>query len=453
MDSPTEPWALEKNVPLRRGAKDAVSPAAAALRGLGLGELLIDLTHLHGDDRLEETCAVLGARGLLQGLHGLGELGGRLPREARHGSLDARKLLLHAAHVDLTVHLNDSDSVAIPIVVVHLQCRTGRAIHRELLVQSDGRECTTLLLDQLDFEVGQSLVRGLVPQDHVRVGLLRVDVRREVWLALLDVCLHLLLSPTALRDIASHLPSKFHFVHDVDVDSEVECFANAIVHDGMQALNDHNLVGLDQLRGILEARVVVVDRLVDGLPRLQRRHLRIHELEIVLLRVQRCETCHLAAGTIVDVVVVQANHRHHVAHGGVTRRHLGAQGAEDASEESGLAATGVSCDADHDWRIRKGLRGRHNGRHALLPVVGGIHGDVAILLELGLRLRARPNQACAGATASTRSRHTAELLLSHCRLRSGRGCARRQESGLEPHKGEGRGQQRQERQHCGPSHP
>merc|ERR1712056_112101 len=106
----------------------------------------------------------------------------------------------------------------------YLQCGTRLAARQgEVLLQGDHREGAALFLDQLHLQERQALVRGLVAEDHIRVRLLGVHVRGEVGQALLDVLPHLLLV------------------------------------DRVQALEDHDLVGLDELRRVLVACVVVVD--------------------------------------------------------------------------------------------------------------------------------------------------------------------------------------------------
>mmetsp|Transcript_39681 Transcript_39681/g.86494 ORF Transcript_39681/g.86494 Transcript_39681/m.86494 type:complete len:209 (-) Transcript_39681:108-734(-) len=194
----------------------------------------------------------------------------------------------------------------------------------------------------------------------------------------------------------------------------------------MQALDHDDLVGLDELRGILEAGVMVVDWLVDGFASLQRRHLRVHQFEVVLLRVQGRQAGGLAPGAVIDVVVVEADHRHHVADCSVAWLHLRAEGTEDATQESGLPAARISCNADHDGRIGEARRGGHHHGHALLPVVRGVHGDVPVLLELLLRLGTGPDEAGARTPAAPFPSHkVAPAKLPHRGGGRPRGCQKR----------------------------
>mmetsp|Transcript_42916 Transcript_42916/g.108892 ORF Transcript_42916/g.108892 Transcript_42916/m.108892 type:complete len:455 (-) Transcript_42916:8-1372(-) len=358
-------------------------------------ELLVDLPHLHGDDRLQQARAVLRAGAALQLEHGLRELAFALRVQTLHVLLDHLQLRLHVVHVDLAIHLHDRHRAAEPVVVVHLQRRTGlAALQGQVLLQRDHGECAALLLDQLHLQVWQALIRGLVTQDHVSVRLLRVHVLGEVRQALVDVVPDLLLRPATLLDVALHLPRELHLVHDVDVDAEVQLRARLLVVDGVQALEDHDLVRLEELRRVLEARVVVVDGFVHCLALLQRLDLDTHQREVVLPGIQGRQARGLAAGTVVGVVVVQADDSHHVADGRVPRRHLRAQGTQDAAQEGGLAAAGVRSDAD-DHRSRADVLGRRDdGLHVVRPSVRRVQLDAIHLPQLRLGLRRGPGQTC-----------------------------------------------------------
>mmetsp|Transcript_92639 Transcript_92639/g.200267 ORF Transcript_92639/g.200267 Transcript_92639/m.200267 type:complete len:452 (-) Transcript_92639:14-1369(-) len=391
---------MTENCGIGTGGANATNVAGRSSRGLA-GDLLVDLTHLHGDHGLEQAGAVLRARAGLQLQHGLGELTLALGTETLHSLLDLRELGLHVVHVDLAIHLDDGHIVALPVVIVHLQ-RGARLAARqaEVLLQGDRREGTTLLLDQLHLQEGQALVRGLVAQHHVGVRLLHVHVGGEVRQALVDVLAHLLLSPAALLHVALHLPVELHLVHNVDVDAEVQLGAGLLVVDRVQALEDHHLVGLEELRGVLVARVVVVDRLVHGLLLLQRLDLGTHEREVVLLRVQGGPARGLAARAVVGVVVIQAHHGHHVTDGRVALDHLGAQGTQDAAQEGGLAAAGVRRNADDHRGVLQLLIRIHDGLHVISPGVGRVELDAIHLTELLLGLGRGPDEASGHAHAA-----------------------------------------------------
>ena len=104
----------------------------------------------------------------------------------------------------------------------------------------------------------------------------------------------LLLRPAPLGHIALDLPCELDIVHDVNVDRQIQLRARLLVVDGVQALENHDLVGLDELRWVLVAGVMVVDGLVDRLPLLQGLDLNTHESEVVLPGIQGSEASGLA---------------------------------------------------------------------------------------------------------------------------------------------------------------
>merc|ERR1712227_315184 len=105
----------------------------------------------------------------------------------------------------------------------------------------------------------------------------------------------------------------------------------------MQALDDEDVVGLDQLWWILVTCVMVINWFVDCLALLQGLNLCAHECEVIFLGMQGTQSCSFASSSIVDVVVVKADDRQHVANGSVTRFHFGAQRTQDSAKECGLA--------------------------------------------------------------------------------------------------------------------
>ena len=81
-----------------------------------------------------------------------------------------------------------------------------------------------------------------------------------------------------LGHVTLDLPRELDVVGDVEVDLEVEHVANALVREGVEALEDEDVRGLDLLRGVEHAGDVVVDRLLDGLALLERLDLVVHEV-------------------------------------------------------------------------------------------------------------------------------------------------------------------------------
>ena len=125
--------------------------------------------------------------------------------------------------------------------------------------------------------VGDEL-RGEHLDDDVGVRLLGVDERVEVGLARLDGGLDGLQGVATLGHVALDLPGELHVVGDVEVDLEVEHLAHALIREGVEALEDQDVGGLDRLRGVHHAGDVVVDALLHGLTLLERLDLVVHEV-------------------------------------------------------------------------------------------------------------------------------------------------------------------------------
>mmetsp|Transcript_6336 Transcript_6336/g.11585 ORF Transcript_6336/g.11585 Transcript_6336/m.11585 type:complete len:234 (+) Transcript_6336:692-1393(+) len=173
----------------------------------------------------------------------------------------------------------------------------------------------------------------------------------------------------------------------------------------MQALKYHDLVWLDQLRGILVSRVVVVDGLVNGLAFLQSLDLHTHEGEVVLPGVQGGEARGLAARTVVGVVIVQADNCHHVPDGCVPRLHLRAQSSQNTSKEGRFATARVRRHANDHRSVFQLCRGIHNWVHVIFPSVGRVKFNAIHLPQFVLRLGRWPHQT---------SRHTLPTSPQRC---------------------------------------
>ena len=195
---------------------------------------------------------------------------------------------------------------------------------RRALVEQERRaeQLLALLLDQAHPQdlalllVGHELRRQHL-DDDVRELLLRVDELVKVGLARLDRRLDRLERVAALGHVALDLPRELDLVRDVEVDLEVEQVAHALVVEGVQALDDEDLGGLDPLRRVEEPGHVVVDGLVDGLALAQRLDLLVHEVEVLAALVERGDLLDLAAVAVVGVVVVEADDGGHVGDEGV----------------------------------------------------------------------------------------------------------------------------------------
>jgi hypothetical protein len=103
-----------------------------------------------------------------------------------------------------------------------------------LLDEAHAQDLALIVVDQL---------RGQHLDDHVGVLLLGVDVGVKVGLAALDGLLDGVQAVAALRHVALDLPRKLDLVGDVEVDLEVDQLADALVEEGVEALDDQDLGG------------------------------------------------------------------------------------------------------------------------------------------------------------------------------------------------------------------
>lgn len=98
---------------------------------------------------------------------------------------------------------------------------------------------------------------------------------------------------SALHHVPLDLPRELDLVRDVQVDGEVQQVAHALVHEGVEPLDDDDGGGLDLL-GLVQGPVdVVVDGLHHALAVLEVVELLVHEVKLLLLGVERGPARHL----------------------------------------------------------------------------------------------------------------------------------------------------------------
>lgn len=98
---------------------------------------------------------------------------------------------------------------------------------------------------------------------------------------------------SALHHVPLDLPRELDLVRDIQVDGEVQQVAHAVVDERVEALDNDDRGGLDLLGGVQRAVDVVIYRLHDRLASLEVAQLLVHEVESLLVRVQRGLARHL----------------------------------------------------------------------------------------------------------------------------------------------------------------
>mmetsp|Transcript_4334 Transcript_4334/g.9805 ORF Transcript_4334/g.9805 Transcript_4334/m.9805 type:complete len:407 (+) Transcript_4334:94-1314(+) len=364
---------------------------------------LVELADLQAHERLEQSRSVVASGEVAVLQHLLRQLAVELARRVAEVRLEVDELL---ELVELSVELEHAHVLAVPRVrsVEHFEARV-RA--RELASARDPRDggalveqvrgvehLLALLLDHahaqnLAVGISGDELRGEHLDDDVRELLLRVDVRVEVRLACLDGRLDGLQGVSTLRHVALDLPRELDLVGDVEVDGEVAEVAHALVHERVKSLDDEDLRRLDLLRRVHDTRDVVVDALVHALSLLERLDLLVHEVELLLLDVQRRLSGHLASLAIVEVVVVEADDGRHVTEQRVAvgvsaggRRGVTSEHLRHTTHERRLATSGVRRESDDDGVERL----REVGAARKLSTTGNTCGNTASRGETHRRL-------------------------------------------------------------------
>src|SRR5450759_3738068 len=124
----------------------------------------------------------------------------------------------------------------------------------------------------------------------------------------------------------------------IQPDRQVERVADAWHQQGMQALNDHDFAGLHALRPFQGPVAVVVDRLIDRLPALERPDLLLHERKVVGPWVECRQSNQRALPSIERVVVVEADRGDS----------LGAKQVEEPRGQRRLPGAAVATNSNED---------------------------------------------------------------------------------------------------------
>jgi hypothetical protein len=119
---------------------------------------------------------------------------------------------------------------------------------------------------------------------------------------------------TTLFHITLDLPVQFDLVGDVEVERKVEKVTHAGVVHGVKTLDDDDRSRLDGLGCVKGTVNVVVNWLGDAFSFLEFLQLLVHEVEVVLKRVEGSEATDFAAIAVVEMVIIKAQNGREVRH-------------------------------------------------------------------------------------------------------------------------------------------
>ena len=201
----------------------------------------------------------------------------------------------------------------------------------------------------LDDPHAQVLVAGPAPlrpaetDDEVRETALRRDVSGHVRFPCRDLRADLFRGVAALGHVPLHLPLVLELGLRVKPDVEVEQAPQARHEEGMQSLDDDHLSRLDLLRRPEGAIGVVVNRLHDRIPALEREQLVLHQGEVVGTGIQRRDPDQVAFPPVQPVVIVQAHAGDLIAR----------EDPVEPRRQRRLAAAAVAANGDEDRSLHR----------------------------------------------------------------------------------------------------
>mmetsp|Transcript_37187 Transcript_37187/g.79328 ORF Transcript_37187/g.79328 Transcript_37187/m.79328 type:complete len:405 (+) Transcript_37187:327-1541(+) len=352
------------------------------------GLLVVKFTDGKGGQSLHETGSVVGSRRVGEGEHGLGDLTVELGVGVSEVGLNIHKLL---DVVEGSIH-GDNGDIASEVLFLGVGEFHSRGRGRELIGGWSPGDVRPLVEEVGGVEVGDSLLldgtdlEGLLVlgvevsredlDDVVGELLLGLNVGVEIGLACLDGGHDGLQGVSALLHVTLDLPVELDIRRDVEVKAEVDELTDALVNEGVEALDDDDGGGFDLLGRVEGSVDVVVDGLHDRLSVLERLNVLVHEIELLLGRVEGGEAGDLASLAVVEMVVVEADDGGHVGDEGVGlppvlraeataegSTLISAEGGGHATHEGGLSTAGVGGKADDDGSlaILQGVKGRGGG--------------------------------------------------------------------------------------------
>jgi hypothetical protein len=339
------------------------------------GFLLVDVTDGECSKSLHKTGSVVASRSVGKCEHSLGKLSVELGLGVAQGGFNVNKLL---EVVEGSVHLK-SLAVLSEILLrsVGELDSGGRGrklggsrcpLDRGALVEEvcGGEVSYTLLLDASDLKGLLVLlveVGGENIDDHITKHLLGVNEGIEVGLSGLNGGHNGFKRVATLFHITLDLPVELDIGGDIEVEGEVKKFTDTGVVHGVKTLEDDNRSGLNGLRGVKSSIDVVVDGLTNGLSALEGLDLFVHEIEVVLKGVEGGKTGLLASITVVEMEVIKADNSGEVGNQSVSlpssvvmstskrSNNISSEDGGETAHESGLSATGISGDTNHDGEL------------------------------------------------------------------------------------------------------
>jgi hypothetical protein len=199
--------------------------------------------------------------------------------------------------------------------------------------------------------------------DHIGKLLLGVNVSIEIGLSGLNGSHDGFKRVTTLFHITLDLPVKLDIIRDIKVKGEVKQVTDTIVVHGVKTLEDDDRGGFDGLGSVKSSVDVVVDGLRDGLSVLEGLDLLVHEVEVVLKRVEGGESRNLTSVTIIRMVVIKADDSGEVRDQGVSLPSSIAKSTSKGSDnvssedrgktthESRLSTSRISGNTNNDWGL------------------------------------------------------------------------------------------------------
>ena len=347
---------------------------------------------------MHESGSVVGSRSIGKSKHGLGEFTVELGLGVGEGRFDVDKFL---EVVEVSVHLNNLGGLAHvvfrSVLELHSRGRGGELVSGRSPFDAGsrveqvawGEVSDTFLLDASDTE-GLLVFRVKGGRedlnDHIGIGLLGVNVGIEVRLAGFDGGHDGFEGVTTLFHITLDLPVELDLIGDIKVKGEVKKVTDTFVVHRVKTFEDDDRGRLDLLRSVKSSVDVVVDGLHDGLSVLEGVDLLVHEVEVILKRVQGGESRNLTSLTVVKMVIIKADDGGEVRDQGVGFPSI--RGIESSSKRSDNISSEDAGKTTHEGGLsasRVGGNTDNNGLDTIgkshVQAAGGSNSEVALRHE------------------------------------------------------------------------
>ena len=328
----------------------------------GLGSLLfVNVSDGECGKSLHESSSVVGSRGVRESEHSLCEFSVELGLGVGEGRFDVDKFL---KVVEVSVHLNNLGSLTHvflgSVLKLHSRGRGSKLVGSRSPFDAGsrveqvawGEVSDTILLDATDTE---GLLVFLVEggredfNDHIGISLLGVNVGIEVRLAGFDGGHDRFEGVTTLFHVTLDLPVELDIIGDIKVEGEVNKVTDTFVMERVKTFEDDDGGRFDLLRSVKSSVDVVVDGLHDGLSVLEGIDLLVHEVEVVLKRVQCGKSGFFASVTVIKMEIIEADDGGKVRDQGVCFPAI--LGIETSSKRSNNISSEDACKTTHEGRL------------------------------------------------------------------------------------------------------